>query len=85
MIIYAATNGFLDDVPVDLVNTWETSFYRYMDANHPEIGQEIIEKSVEQKNKMSPDLLKRLGEAIDEFKQTAAPRVESTSSATAAR
>jgi len=81
MIIYAATNGYLDDVLVDMVSAWEASFYRYMDANHPEIGEEIVEKSVNEKNKMTPDLLKRLGEAIEEFKQTAAPRVESTSTA----
>ena len=77
MIIYAATSGLLDDVPLDLVSAWESGFYRYMDANHPEIGEEIIEKSVKQKNKMSPELLKSLGAAIDEYKQTAAPRQES--------
>ncbi len=77
MIIYAATNGYLDDVPLDLVSTWESSLYRYMDANHPEIGQEIIEKSVKARNKMSPDLLQRLRDAIEEYKKTAAPRQES--------
>ena len=64
MIIYAATHGYLDDVPVDLISKWEQAFYRYMDANHPEIGQEIIEKSVKGKEKMSDDLLKRLDAAI---------------------
>ncbi len=74
MIIYAATNGYLDDVDLALVGEWENAFYRYMDANHAEIGQEIIEKSVNAKNKMSPELLKKLGNAIDEFKKTAAPQ-----------
>ncbi len=74
MIIYAATNGYLDDVPIDSVGEWETAFYRYMDANRPEIGEEIIEKSVRARDKMSDDLLKRLGDDINEFKQTAAPR-----------
>ncbi len=74
MIIYAGTNGYLDDVPVPLVSQWEQAFYRYMEANHPEIGQEIIEKSVKGKEKMSDDLLQRLNAAIEEFKQTAAPR-----------
>src|SRR5438046_86180 len=46
MIIYAATVGYLDDVPEDQVNAWESDFYRYIDANHPEIGDEIIENSV---------------------------------------
>ena len=73
MIIYAATNGYLDDVPVDKVTAWEAAFYRYMDANHPEIGEAIVEKSVKGKDKMSDDLLKQLRAAIEEFKQTAAP------------
>ncbi len=73
MIIYAATNGYLDDVPVDKVIAWEVAFYRYMDANHPEVGETIIEKSVKGKDKMSDDLLKQLRAAIEEFKQTAAP------------
>ncbi|MBV9710359.1 MAG: F0F1 ATP synthase subunit alpha, partial [Ktedonobacteraceae bacterium] len=74
MIIYAANNGYLDDVPLDLVAEWETNLYRYMDANHSEIGQEIIEKSVNARNKMSDELLKKLGDAIKEYKETAAPR-----------
>jgi F-type H+-transporting ATPase subunit alpha len=79
MIIYAATHGYLDDVPVDLVTRWEQAFYRYMDANHPEIGQEIIDSSVTGKNKMSDDLLRRLDAAIEEFKKTAEPRAEEAS------
>jgi len=74
MIIYAATHGYLDDVPVDLVSIWEPSFYRFMDTSHPEIGEEIVEKSVKARNTMSEDLLKRLNAAIEEFKMTAAPR-----------
>ena len=76
MIIYAATTGLLDDVPLDLVSAWENGLYRYMDANHPEIGQEIVEKSVNARDKMSDDLLKRLTDAIKEYKQTAAPRAD---------
>jgi F-type H+-transporting ATPase subunit alpha len=79
MIIYAATHGYLDDVPVDLVTRWEQAFYRYMDANHPEIGQEIIDSSVIGKNKMSDDLLRRMDAAIEEFKKTAEPRAEEAS------
>ena len=73
MAIFAATNGYLDNTPVDGVVAWEVAFYRYMDANHPEIGQSIVEQSVTGKNKMSDDLLKQLKTAIDEFNQTAAP------------
>src|SRR5947209_12727672 len=73
VIIYAATKGYLDDVSLDVIAAWETAFYRYMDANHPEIGQEIVEKSVKAKNKMSNDLLNKLNAAIEDFKKTAAP------------
>ena len=81
MIIYAATNGFLDDVALDLVADWETGFYRYMDSNHPEIGQQIVEKSVNAKDKMSDALLKSLGDAINEYKQAAAPQPQEKSKA----
>ena len=81
MIIFAATNGYLDDVPVDLVGPWETAFYRYMDANKAEIGQNIIEQSVTGKNKMSDDLLKQLRSAIEEYKQTAAPNINNEAQA----
>jgi len=73
MIIYAANQGYLDDVALDKVAAWETAFYRYMEANHPEITQEIIEKSVQSKEKMSKELLSKLNAAIEEFKKTAAP------------
>jgi F-type H+-transporting ATPase subunit alpha len=73
MIIFAATNGYLDSTPVDKVTEWEAAFYRYMDANHPEVGQAIIDQSVKGKDKMSPDLLNQLKAAIEEFIQTAAP------------
>jgi F-type H+-transporting ATPase subunit alpha len=73
MIIYAANQGYLDDVALDKVAAWETAFYRYMDANHPELEREIIDKSVQSKEKMSKDLLSKLNAAIEEYKQTAAP------------
>jgi F-type H+-transporting ATPase subunit alpha len=60
-------------VPEDQVSAWESAFYRYMDANHPEIGEEIVEKSVNARDKMSEDLLKQLNAAIEEFKKIAAP------------
>ncbi len=74
LIIYAATKGYLDDVALDKVAAWEDGFHRYMSANHPEIVNEVVEKSVKQKNKMSNDLFNKLNAAIDEYKQTAAPR-----------
>jgi F-type H+-transporting ATPase subunit alpha len=73
MIIYAVTNGYLDDVPVELIAEWEKGLYRYMDANYTDLIEAIIDKSIKGKNKMDADLLKRLGNAITEYKKTAAP------------
>jgi F-type H+/Na+-transporting ATPase subunit alpha len=76
MIIYAATNGYLDDLPLDQVSTWEAAFYRYMETNHKGIISEMIEKSIKGRDKMSKPLLERLSAAIEEFKKIAAPRSE---------
>jgi F-type H+-transporting ATPase subunit alpha len=42
--IFAGTNGFADDVPVERVREWEQSITRYMEVSHPEIGKKIIEQ-----------------------------------------
>ncbi|GAC1389958.1 MAG: F0F1 ATP synthase subunit alpha [Ktedonobacteraceae bacterium] len=82
-IIYAATKGYLDDIALDKVAEWENGFHRYMASNHPEIIQEIVEKSVQQKNKMSNELLNKLNAAIDEYKKTEAPRSDDNAQQTA--
>jgi F-type H+-transporting ATPase subunit alpha len=41
MILYAVTNGYLDDVPVDKVIAWEGNFHRFMESNHHELEQRI--------------------------------------------
>ncbi|GCE18017.1 F0F1 ATP synthase subunit alpha [Dictyobacter kobayashii] len=76
MIIYAATNGYLDEVPLDKVSEWEAGFYRFMDANYQDLQNEIIESSIQGRNKMNADQLKKLGAAIEDYQKTAAPREE---------
>jgi F-type H+/Na+-transporting ATPase subunit alpha len=63
-ILFAAVNGFLDDVPVDKVRDFETNLYSFMDSNHPEIVNEISEKMI-----LSGELEEKLRAAILEFKQ----------------
>ena len=41
MILYAVTNGYLDDVPVDKIITREGDFHRFMETSHPELEQKI--------------------------------------------
>ena len=44
LIIYAGTNGFLDQVPVGDVGAYETELYRFFDARHPGMLKTIAEK-----------------------------------------
>ncbi len=64
MILYAAINGYIDDVPLDKVTAFEANFHRFMEANHPEIGGNIAgEKEI------STETEEKLKAAILEFKQ----------------
>ncbi len=63
-ILYAAINGYLDDVPVDKATAFEASFHRFMEANHPEIG-----KTINKDKEISDKTEEALKKAIDEFKK----------------
>jgi F-type H+-transporting ATPase subunit alpha len=65
-ILFAVTSGYLDDVPVDKVISWEDTFHRFMKNSHPEIAQGINED-----NEITSGLKKGLEKAISEFKQGA--------------
>jgi F-type H+-transporting ATPase subunit alpha len=67
MIIFAVTNGFLDDVPVPEIRAWEAGFRDFMTAEHPELAEEIRTRKV-----LSDDLGARLKAAVAEYKQVAA-------------
>jgi F-type H+-transporting ATPase subunit alpha len=64
-ILYAATNGLLDDVPVNKIRDFETAFHKFMASSHPELGQQI-----EDKKEITPEIEEGLKAAIGEFKQT---------------
>jgi F-type H+-transporting ATPase subunit alpha len=64
MIIYAVTNGHLDDVPVPELRAWERAFHEFMASRFPQVGERIrAEKNL---NREAEDQLER---AIDEFKR----------------
>jgi F-type H+-transporting ATPase subunit alpha len=62
-ILYAVTNGHLDDVPVDEVISREENFHRFMKGNYPEIEQRINDDK-----EIKPDTKEALEKAISEFK-----------------
>jgi len=63
-IIYALTNGYLDDVPIDKVRHWEDEFHRFMETAHPEILDTIAKDKA-----LSDETISSLKSAIDEFKK----------------
>ena len=64
-IIYAAINGFMDDVPVANVAEFEAGFHKFMQTNHPEVGAKISESK-----DLGDDVTEQLQKAIEEYKQT---------------
>jgi len=42
--LFAGTNGFLDEIPLDQVQRYEIEFLELMDLKHPDLLQEIVEK-----------------------------------------
>jgi F-type H+/Na+-transporting ATPase subunit alpha len=64
MVIFAGTNGYLDDVAVGDIKAWEQGFLDFLAAQHAELGEEIRTRKV-----LSDDLGARLRKAIEEFKQ----------------
>jgi F-type H+-transporting ATPase subunit alpha len=66
-IIYAVTNGYLDDVPVDKIRAWEAEFHRFMESSHPEILQAIMRDKA-----LSDETTETLKAAIDEYKRQVA-------------
>jgi len=63
-ILYAVINGYLDDVLVDKIGMVEANFHRFMKANHPEIGKEVVDTG-----DLSSSLEESLKAAIQEFRQ----------------
>jgi F-type H+/Na+-transporting ATPase subunit alpha len=65
LIIYAGTNGFLDDLPVDQVRDFEAELYKYVDATNPGLLRTIMEKKI-----LDDNLKAELSKIIKECKET---------------
>ena len=65
MILYAVTNGFLDDVPVSEIRDWEVGFHEFMGAQYPQVGQKIVKEKG-----LSKELEAELKRGIEAFQKT---------------
>ena len=64
-VIFAGTNGFLDDVPVDTVRDFEAKLYEAMDGPFADVTRLFNEKKA-----MTDDVKKAFVDMLTEFKRT---------------
>jgi len=62
--IYAGTQGFLDDLPVDQVLPFERDMYRHLDAHHGDLLKQIVQKGA-----LDDDIRARMTKALTTFKE----------------
>ena len=62
-ILFALTEGHLDDVELPKVQAFESALYSFMASNHPEVLKRIAEE-----NALSEEIESQLNAAIQEFK-----------------
>jgi F-type H+-transporting ATPase subunit alpha len=65
-IIFAGTQGALDDVPVDQIRSFEEFLYPFLERTHPRLTSDIANKK-ELTDELREALAKALGEAKAEF------------------
>ena len=46
LIIYAGTNGFLDDMPIEQLGDFETELFKFVDTTNPGLLRTIMEKKI---------------------------------------
>jgi F-type H+-transporting ATPase subunit alpha len=64
VILYALTNGFLDDVAVEQVAKWERDFHKFLDSS----AKVVLDMISEQKD-LTDEVVAKLQGAIKEFKE----------------
>ncbi|MBM4448384.1 MAG: F0F1 ATP synthase subunit alpha [Chloroflexi bacterium] len=64
VILYAAVNGYLDDIALDKVAFFEAELHKFMAANHPEVMATIAKEK-----ELGAKTEKALVKAIKEFKE----------------
>jgi len=63
LVIYAATNGYVDQYPVAALKKYETELYAYFESRRPEVLKEIAEK-----RNLDDALKSKVNQALEEFK-----------------
>jgi F-type H+-transporting ATPase subunit alpha len=64
VIIFAGTNGYLDDLKVEEIRGFEDGLYKYLDSAQSQLLKDIIEKKT-----LDDDLKNRIKAALKEYKE----------------
>lgn len=62
LLLFAGTQGLLDDIHIDRVRSWKEELLRYMASRYPEISRDINEQK-----QITPELEARLKDALESF------------------
>ncbi len=63
MIIYAASNGYLKEIPIEELKNFEKEFYTFMETNHGS-----VKSSIRETGELTEEAEKELKSALEEFK-----------------
>ena len=63
LIIYAGTNGFVDELPVTSLKKYEQELFSFISSKHPDIFADILKK-----RELDGDLRAKLNSVLGEFK-----------------
>ena len=63
LIIYAGTNGFVDELPLTALKKYEQELYSFIESKHPDIFADILKK-----RELDGDLRAKINKALEEFK-----------------
>jgi F-type H+/Na+-transporting ATPase subunit alpha len=61
-IVFAATNGYLDPVPVEKLRAYEDGLYTFLEMRHAGVLTSIAEKKI-----LDDDVKKALAAALDDY------------------
>jgi F-type H+-transporting ATPase subunit alpha len=63
IILFAGTQGYLDDITVPSIRAFEDGLYKYLDS-----GQTALMNDIATKKSLDDDLKRRIGDALKEYK-----------------
>ncbi len=64
-ILWVVTNGYLDDVPTPRVREFEQGFYRFLEAERPQVMEQLADRKA-----LDDEIVAGLKDAAEAFKTT---------------